>query len=155
MKRLAFVCTVVALASPALQAQNASEGHMTSQSAYNIQQNQNRQGQNSYNDLEHSDRQVWVNSMANLTKLRGKLAEAWQNLGMAPQAAQNVAAAYQPNLAENVHHASLRGKSDQEIAAMLQSALAKKDYMLANQLLIDHQREQLRLGTPTSPEGRH
>lgn len=155
MKRLAFVCTLVALASPALHAQNASEEHVTSRSAYNIQENQNRQGLQSFNRLEQGDRQAWVNSLANLTKLRGKLAEAWQNLGMTPQAAQAVAAAYQPDHAENVPYPSLLGKSDQEVAAMLQSALTKKNYLVANQLLIDYQRKQLRLGTPTSPAGRY
>jgi hypothetical protein len=154
MKRLAFVCTLVSLASPALHAQNARE-QLPSQSAYNIQQNQMRQQQNADSSFLANDRQGWIDSINNLTKLRGKLAEAWQTRGMSPQEAQDVAAAYQPDLAKDVHHASLRGKNDQEIDAMLQSALAKKDYLLADKLLIDHQLLQQRHGASTLQGGVH
>ncbi len=152
MKRLAFICTLVALASPALHAQSSRE-QLPSQSAYNIQQNQMRQQQNSDFNFQRNDRQVWINSMSNLTKLRGKLAEAWQTRGMSPQEAQEVAAAYKPDLADNLHHASLRGKSDKEIDAMLQSAVAQKDYLLADKMLIDHELHQQRHGTSTLQGG--
>ena len=155
MKKLTVVCTLVALASPALQAQQVTERSPNAQSAYNIQQNLSRMDGQRYNASANGDRQAYVNSLANLTKLRAKLAEAWQALGMSPQAAQAVAASYQPNFALNSHRASLRGKSDQEIAAMLQSALAKKDYMVANQTLIDYERNKLNLGTDLSPDGKH
>jgi hypothetical protein len=74
---------------------------------------------------------------------------------MSPQAAQAVANTYQPELAQSVHHEPLRGKSSEDVAAMLQAALAKKDYMLANQTLIDYERERSHMGAETSPTGRH
>lgn len=158
MKGIAIVCTLIALGSPALYAQNRAqqEQQITQQSAQNVQQNMERMAQQTDARMVQGDHQAWLNSMPNLTKLRSKLAEAWQTLGMSPSAAHVVASAYMPNLAAAIHHAPLRGKSDEEIAAMLQSALAKKDYLMADQLLIDHQREQLLLGeaTSTSPEGR-
>lgn len=159
MKNMAIVCTLVALASPALYAQSSraqQEAQITQQSAYNARLNSIRMTDQADLRLMQSDHQAWLNSLPNLTKLRSKLAEAWQTLGMSPSAAQAVASAYMPNLAAGIHHAPLRGKSDEEIAAMLQSALAKKDYLMANQLLIDRQREQLLLGeaTSTSPVGK-
>jgi len=39
----------------------------------------------------------------------------------------------------------MRGKSDQEVASLLQSALASGRYQIANQLLIDYQRTKLSL----------
>ncbi|WP_159082198.1 hypothetical protein [Rhodanobacter thiooxydans] len=152
MKRLIIVCMVVMLASGAVYARNALA---QSQSAYNLQQNEMRSQQSSANALQHNDRQTYVNSLANLTKLRAKLAEAWQTLGMSPQAAQAVANAYQPSLVQNVRHVSLRGKSSQEVAAMLQSALASKDYMLANQTLIEYEKIKTGLGADTSPDSPH
>jgi hypothetical protein len=152
MKKLIMVCMVATLASSAVYARSALA---QSQSAYNLQQNDMRNQQSSANALQRNDRQTYVNSVANLTKLRAKLAEAWQTLGMSPQAAQAVANAYQPSLAQNVHPISLRGKSGQEVAAMLQSALAKKDYMSANQTLIEYEKIKTTLGTDTSPDSPH
>ena len=152
MKKLTAICTLLVLGSASLHAQNTED---PSHSAYDLQQNTMRNQQGNDQAFRQQDRQAFVNSVANTTKLRNKLAEAWQSLGMAPQAAQAVANAYQPNLAANVHHANLHGKSGQEVAAMLQSALAKKDYMLANQTLIDYQREQMHMGSDSSPTGRH
>src|SRR5690349_7018150 len=87
------------------------------------QQMLNRQALEAAHNLERAERQSWVNSMANLAKLRIKLAEAWRDMGVSPQGAKLIADAYDPNLAANMHHASVRGKSDQEIAALLQSAI--------------------------------
>jgi len=102
-----------------------------------------RQAQNVARDLEQGERQSWLNSMANLAKLRTKLAEAWHDMGMSPQGAKVVADAYAPNLAMRMHHESLRGKSDQEVAEMLQAAIKQKNYLSANVLLIDYQRNRL------------
>jgi hypothetical protein len=63
-----------------------------------------------------------------------------------------VADAYDPNLAQHIHHAQLRGKSDQEIAQMMQDALKEKRYMDANQLLIDYQRQKLKLSETTASD---
>jgi len=153
MKKLAFACLLIALVAPVLHAQDSSERAMTSRSQQNIQQNLNRQRQQTYNSLSRADRQVSINAVVNLNKLRDKLAEAWQTLGLSPQAARTVAGAYQPDFALNSRRASLEGKSDQEIAVLIQSALAKKDYLLADQTLIDYQRKQLQLGMDTTPDG--
>jgi hypothetical protein len=102
-----------------------------------------RQAQNVARDLEQGERQSWLNSMANLAKLRTKLAEAWHDMGMSPQGAKVVADAYDPNLAMRMHHESLHGKSDQEVAEMLQAAIKQKNYLSANVLLIDYQRNRL------------
>lgn len=95
--------------------------------------------------MEAGDRQAWINAMANRTKLRAKLAEAWQGMGVAPQTAKTIADAYDPEMASRMHHTPMRGKSDQEVAGLLQSALTAKHYQVANQLLIDYQREKLSL----------
>ena len=160
MNKLTVAFTLIALAAPALHAQEShaqDPGDLSrlSQSAYNIQQNESRMRANWYNDLQQNDHQTSVNSLANLNKLRSKLAEAWQALGLSPAAAKAVAAAYQPNFSLNSRRASLQGKSDEEIAALIRSSLAKKDYLLANQTLIDFQTKEMRLGTETSPDGQH
>ncbi len=145
-KSVLFVAMLV-LVAPAAYAQQQSQqrdplGDMLRRHADSV----NRQGQNTERDFERGDHQAWLNSMANLAKLRAKLAEAWQGMGMSPQGAKVVADAYDPNLAQHIHHTSLRGKSDQEVAQLMQGALKEKRYLDANQLLIDYQRQKLRLG---------
>jgi hypothetical protein len=56
-----------------------------------------------------------------------------------------VADSYDPTLASQMHHTSLRGKTDAEVAGLLQSALAANHYLVADQLLIDYQRQKLSL----------
>lgn len=148
MNRLTFVCVLAALGSASLHAQNT-------QSNYDLQQSTMRIDQNVNSDFQQRYRQSYVNSLVNLTKLRDNLAQAWQGLGLSPQAAQAVANAYQPNLVGKVHHDPLNGKSSQEIAAMLQAALTSKDYMLANQTLIDYERDQVHVGAHRPPGGHH
>jgi hypothetical protein len=148
MKRLIVACMIVALVSASLHAQNT-------QATYDVQQSTMRSYQEVNDQFQQRYTHNFINSLVNLTKLRGNLAQAWQSLGLSPQAAHVVANAYQPNLAASVHHDSLDGKSEQEIAAALQSALVKKDYMLANQTLIDYERGQLQMKSNTSPRSRH
>lgn len=148
-----FILLTAVLAAPALHAQQRSREQLPQQSLRILQEQQARQAAESYRSLERGDQQAWIHSIANQQKLRAALVAAWQQLGMSPQAAQVVASAYKPERAQRLHHASLRGKDDQQIAAMLQSALHDKDYLLANQLLIDYQRERLRLSASTSPAG--
>lgn len=161
MNKLTVVFALVALASSTLHAQDShaqqgnSDASRLSQSAYNIQQNEARMRASWYNELQHGDHQTAINSLANLTKLRVKLTEAWQTLGLSPQAAGAVAAAYQPNFSLNSRRASLQGKTDEEIAALIQSSLARKDYLLANQTLIDFQTKKMKLGKDLSPDSLH
>lgn len=136
------------LLAPTAFAQTAAK--LDPGSAGQVIQNQemlNREMQNAAREMEVGERRSWLNSIANLAKLRIKLAEAWQSMGMSPQGAKEVANAYDPNLATRMHHESLRGKSDEEVAEMLQSAIREKHYLGADQLLIDYERNRLRIGT--------
>lgn len=142
---IAMGLTLFAPAASAQMAANLDPG-----SASQVIQRQemlNREMQNAARAMEEGQRRSWLNSMANLAKLRIKLAEAWQDMGMSPQDAKVVADAYDPNLAAGLHHESLRGRSDEEVAEMLQSAIRQKHYLSANQLLIDYEQNRLRIGT--------
>ena len=143
-----FALGLLTLLVPAAFAQMAAK--LDPGSANQVTQRQemlDTEAQNAVRDMEGRERQSWLNSIANLAKLRIKLAEAWQGMGMSPQGAKVVADAYDPNLAARMHHESLRGKSDEEVAEMLQSAIRQKHYLSANQLLIDYERNRLRIGT--------
>ncbi|WP_426688146.1 hypothetical protein [Rhodanobacter ginsengiterrae] len=134
------------LLAPAAVAQMAAK--LDPGSAGQVVQNQeavDRAMQNAAREMETAQRRSWLNAMANLAKLRVKLAEAWQAMGMSPQVAKVVADAYDPNLAARMHPESLRGKSDAQVAEMLQSAIREKHYLSANQLLIDYERNRLRM----------
>lgn len=149
-----FVPAVLALAMTTAFAQQRPEKDPNADMMRRQQDTYTRQVQNKSSQVADGDRQAWLNSSANLVKLRAKLAEAWQGMGMSPQGAKFVADAYDPTFASHMHHASLRGKSDQEVAQMLQAALKDKHYLAADQLLIDYQREKLRLGSSAAPTGR-
>lgn len=145
-RNVLFAMGLIMLA-PAVSAQTAAE--LDPGSAAQVIQNQemqNRQMQNAARNMEEAQRRSWLNAMANLAKLRVKLAEAWQGMGMSPQVASVVANAYDPNLAARMHHDLLRGKSDEEVAGMLQTAIRQKHYLDADQLLIDYERSRLRMG---------
>ena len=148
MNRNFRVALGLALLAPAASAQMAAKLDPGSSSqVIQRQEMLDREMQNAARDMEEGQRRSWLDSMANLAKLRIKLAEAWQGMGMSPQGAKAVADAYDPNLAARMHHESLRGKSDEEVAEMLQSAITQKHYLSANQLLIDYERNRLRIGT--------
>jgi hypothetical protein len=143
-----FALGLLTLLVPAAFAQMAAK--LDPGSANQVTQRQemlDTEAQSAVRDMEGRERQSWLNSIANLAKLRIKLADAWQGMGMSPQGAKVVADAYDPNLAARMHHESLRGKSDEEVAEMLQSAIRQKHYLSANQLLIDYERNRLRIGT--------
>lgn len=153
MNKPCMVVVALALAGPAaVLAQQHSGGTTPNQSAHNVEANQMRSAQQNARTTTRGEDDYYRASMGELTKLRAKLTQSWQGMGMSPQAAQQVANAYDPEQAANSHHTSLRGKSDQEVATLLQQALAAKQYLKADQLLIDYQREKLRLGAMTSAD---
>jgi hypothetical protein len=154
MSRSFLFVALLALVAPAAFAQQQSEPN-PSQTMRNLEELRARAAMNNANAARQGDHQAWLNSMANLAKLRAKLAEAWQGMGMSPQGAKVVADAYDPNLAEHIHHARLRGKSDQEIAQMMQDALKEKRFLDADQLLIDYQRQKLRLADTSAGDTAH
>lgn len=153
-KACLFFPAMLALVMTTAVAQQRPEKDPNADMMRRQQDTYTRQLQNKADQVAEGDRQAWLNSSASLVKLRAKLAEAWQGMGMSPQGAKVVADAYDPTFASHMHHASLRGKSDQEVAQMLQAALKDKHYLVADQLLIDYQREKLRLGNSGAPTGR-
>lgn len=109
-------------------------------------------GMHQAQELDYArDNRALLNA-ANLPKLRAKLAEAWQGMGMSPQGAKLVADAYDPKQAARRPPTSLHGKSDQEVAQLMQAALKEKRYLDADQLLIDYQRAKLDQGTAATPD---
>jgi hypothetical protein len=153
MNRIVFFAMGLTLLAPAALAQTAAR--LDPGSAAQVIQNQemqNRQMQNAMRNMEEAQRRSWLNAMANLAKLRVKLAEAWQGMGMSPQDAKAIANAYDPNLAARVRRDSLRGKSDEEVADMLQSAIRQKRYFDADQVLIDYERNRVRMGATRTAE---
>jgi hypothetical protein len=96
------------------------------------------------NQWLNDSNELWMKSMVSLPQARARLAAEWQHLGVSAKDAKVIASAYRPDDAERFQHAPLRGKSDTEIASMLQSALVAKNYRLANLLLIDYERLNVR-----------
>ncbi|WEN15791.1 hypothetical protein PY254_03715 [Rhodanobacter sp. AS-Z3] len=148
MKKTTIIAMLCALACSSVYAQNT-------QATYDVQQNTMSTYQSVNDDFQQRYRQNYVKSLTDLTRLRDSLTLEWQSLGLSPHAAKAVANAYKPNLVATAHHEPLSGKSDQEIAALLQNALAKKDYMLANQTLIDYEGEQLHMKSNVRRDGHH
>lgn len=141
------------LAAPAAFAQQQSQ--QPAQQARPVQSFEDlraREAQSRIKSMTRAQQQGYLDAMADLDKLRGKLAEAWQGMGMSPEGARLVADAYDPDLAARSHHTTLRGKSDQEIAQLIQDALRQKKYLKANQLLIDYQRQKLALNEVSTPQ---
>jgi hypothetical protein len=143
IKRHGGFVLVLALLAPAAFAQQSST--RPSIDKIQLQQNMQRREAHYGKDAALSNRQAERDSLTNLTKLRAGLAKAWQGMGLPPQTAQRVADSYDPTLASQMHHTSLRGKTDAEVAGLLQSALAANHYLVADQLLIDYQRQKLSL----------
>lgn len=73
--------------------------------------------------MAFGDRQAWLDSLGNQTRLRDRLAEAWQHMGLPPEQARKVADAYDPEMATQMYHTPMRGKSDEQVASLLQSAV--------------------------------
>lgn len=89
--------------------------------------------------------EVWEKGMVTLPAARKSLAGEWQKLGLSPEQAKAVAAAYRPDANAMLTHPPLEGRSNKDISAMIQEALVSKNYRMANRLLIDFERLKLRL----------
>ena len=149
IKRHGCFFLVLALVAPAAFGQRQSTPPPSS-SQHQLEQNLQRQGAHNAKYTELGDRQAARDSLANLTKLRAGLAQAWQHMGLSPEAAQRVANAYDPNMAAQMHHTSLHGKTDDQIAGMLRDAVAANHFLVADQLLIDYQRQKLSMNEMTA-----
>jgi hypothetical protein len=105
MNRNVLFAMGLTLLAPAAWAQTAAklDPGSAAQVARN-QEMQSREMQNAARYMEEAERRSWLKTTANLAKLRVKLAEAWQSLGLSPQGANLVANAYVPNLAARMRH---------------------------------------------------
>jgi hypothetical protein len=142
MKRLILVCALIAVASPAV-AGNDPVAVLDSNEQMRLLSEYGRQVDSAYlrmNDFNASRRggiEASRNAQENLIRLRRKLAETWQTLGLPPSTAKTVAWAYRPRLSPNSQRTSLRERTDEQFATLIQSSLASKNYQLADQTLID------------------
>lgn len=157
MKKLTFICLLATVTSPALYVQSAAAYQIhvptdTGASSPNGSNSPFGAGTRTLREADETNRRAYKANEAKVAALREQLAQGWQSLGMSKEAAQQVAATYQAKgTVTSHHHVSIAGKSDQEIAAMLQAALAQKDFSLANQTLIAFQRKRLADDDKTSP----
>jgi hypothetical protein len=153
--KLLFFAVVLALAASAASAQQRpqqpSQSSRPSQSVQSFGDLRERAAQSNFEAHRRADQQGWLDSMKTQDKLRVRLAQAWQSMGMSPEGARRVADAYDPELAARSHHTSLRGKSDEQIAQLMRDALRDGRYLKADMLLIDYQRQQLALDELSAP----
>jgi len=87
----------------------------------------------------------WHKGMISLPQARKSLAEEWQKLGLSPELAKQVAATYRGDSSGLLSHPPLEGRDEKVVSAMIQQALAAKHYPMANRLLIDYERQRLKL----------
>lgn len=136
MKRFILVCSLAVLASPAF-AGNDPVSVLDSPEQMRLLSEYGRQVDSANLRMKNGNVDASRNAQANLIKLKMKLAETWQALGLSPETAKTVAGAYRPRLSPSSQHSSLQDKTDEQFAALMQSSLASGDYQLADQTLID------------------
>ncbi|TPG11008.1 hypothetical protein EAH75_08555 [Rhodanobacter glycinis] len=111
------------------QMQQAAQGYSRSEAAGNA--------------WERGYDQRSVKAMADLPKVRAHLTQVWQHFGMSAKGAEMVASGYRVSDADLNRAASLSGKSEDQIASMLQSALSTKNYALADQLMLNYEKKRM------------
>jgi hypothetical protein len=154
MKGMMAVCALFVLASPVLHAQHNSSGEQPNrQSNQQFLENRSRASQEASMELYRANDRKSVESVAAQARIRVKLAQAWQALGMSPEGAKLVADAFHTEHSGRFVPASLEGKSEDEVAAMLRDALSRKNYLLADQLLIQYEQARLSFPASTAPSG--
>jgi len=139
---------VVCLALLALAAAGTSLAQQQNQqSTHDAQMQQQAQAYSrseaSGNEWERGYDQRSVKAMSDLPKVRAHLTEVWQHFGMSAKDAATVASAYRVGDTNLDRASSLTGKSDAEIASMLQSSLSAKNYVLADLLMINYERKRI------------
>lgn len=143
---------LVMLTSTAFYAQSALA---RSRTAYYLQVNGMRGPQNSSDDPQHNEQQIHINSMADLPNFAPRSRRPGKPQACRRRRPRLWRTRINRTLRKTPHHASLRGKSGQEVASMLQSALAEKDHVLADQTLIEYERIEAKLGANVSPASQH
>jgi Ni/Co efflux regulator RcnB len=142
---------VVCLALLAFAAAGTSlaqqQNQQSNQSSHDMQMQQQAQAysrsESAGNDWERDYDRRSAKAMSDLPKVRAHLTEVWQHFGMSPKDAATVASAYRVSDNSLDRASSLTGKSDAEIASMLQSALSTKNYALANLLMINYEKKRI------------
>lgn len=152
MKRFILVCSLATLASAAF-AGNDPVSVLESPEQMRMLSEYGRQVDAANLRMSAGSVDASRNAQANLIKLRMKLAETWQSLGLSPSAARTVAWAYRPRLSPNSQRASLQDKTDEQFAALIQSSLSSKNYQLADQTLIDFVTKKMTPAKKVSPNG--
>lgn len=154
MKGMMSVCALLVLSAPAVFAQQQNGAESPNQLSHQQQQlNMDNAAREASFGWYRQSTERTIHSYPALIKLRAELAEAWQSLGMSPAGAKIVADAFRPESTGPAEHTSLKGKSEEEVAKMLHDALEKKNYQLADQLLIKYEQARLALTPSTSPNG--
>ena len=149
MRRVNIVLVIVAAIAVSPLAAQQHNNPAPNNWHQEFQEQQQRVNDRADKEWEHSYDRQNRQHIEDLPKIREHLAETWQRFGMKPDAAKAVASTYvieQPNLAAPP---TIKGKTDQEVASMMQAALSNKQFLLANQLLIQYERRRLHL--PDSP----
>ncbi len=144
--RIAIALMVLPLSSNLFAQSNGGQTGQWSQAAqqqaiWSTEQQNNKAWQDS---VDRDNRRM----IQNLPKIREHLAQTWQQFGLKPDAAKAIASTYviqRPGGAAT----SIKGKTDAEVATMMQQALTAKQYLLANQLLIQYERRRLHLPEPS------
>jgi tRNA U34 5-carboxymethylaminomethyl modifying enzyme MnmG/GidA len=139
---------VVCLALLALAATGTSLAQQqNSQVAHDLEIQQRQQAymrsEATLNDRQAEYDQRAIKAMNDLPKVRAHLTQVWQHFGMSAKDAEIVASAYRVKGINLGRGSLLTGKSDQEAASMLQSALQNKDYALADELMIGYERTRI------------
>lgn len=139
---------VVCLALLALTAANTSLAQQQqNEDTHEAQMQQAAQGYSrseaAGNAWERGYDQRSVKAMADLPKVRAHLTQVWQHFGMSAKGAEMVASGYRVSDADLNRAASLSGKSEDQIASMLQSALSTKNYALADQLMLNYEKKRM------------
>lgn len=146
MLRGKVVCLAL-LALATTGAALAQQQQQSNQSAHDVQMQQAAQGYSrseaAANAWDRSYDQRSVKAMADLPKVRAHLTQVWQHFGFSAKDAEMIASAYRVSDADLNRAASLSGKSDEQIASMLQSALKDKKYALADQLMLNYEKKRI------------
>jgi hypothetical protein len=142
-KVVCLALLVLACAGTALAQQHQPDAAPTHDMQMQQQAQAYSRSEASGNDWERGYDQRSAKAMADLPKVRAHLTDVWQHFGMSAKDAATVASAYRVSDNGLDRASSLIGKSDAEIASMLQSALSAKNYVLADLLMINYERKRI------------
>lgn len=135
-----YVAMILLAASGSIAAQQMSQGDANQRL---MEQASRQAGMNRADTFGDRYNEHMQKGMISLKDARKSLAAEWQKLGLSPEQATAVASTYRADSSAMLSHPSLERRSDKEVSAMIQQALASKNYRMANQLLIDYERQKI------------